>query len=213
MSDLKSVICYNGGAGGDFLKALCLTQFSNQSFVLIEDTGMIEFNRHYFKEQCEQCYYTNTLHWGTLDQSKIQPVDNTHYYFDWFCNIFSKTYYIEYPDNITNVVINTYIDKRHRGNKEEFIEIALSRLPDKLQKMIPRSNAFVAIEKTWIRNQQAWRSNNNMHAIKLFDIFDLSKIKTIVSEVIQKDLVDLDSFTQLHSAWTEKNQNLLQAHL
>jgi hypothetical protein len=211
MSDLKSVICYNGGAGGDFLKALCLTQFSNQSFFMA-NAGMIEFRQHYFKIQCEQCY-KNTLNWTAINQLKIEPVDNTHYYFDWFHNIFSKIYYIDYPDHITDVIINTYINKRHQDNKEEFIEVSLSRIPEGLQKMIPRSNALAAIGKTWIRNQQIWRANPNMHAINLIDVFDLTKIKTIASEIIQKDLVDVEYFEQLHSAWTEKNQHLLQAHL
>jgi hypothetical protein len=211
MSDLKSVICYNGGAGGDFLKALCLTQFLNHSFFMVEETGMIEFDQHYFKNQCEQCY-KNLLNWRTIDLSKIQPVDNTHYYFDWLHDIFPKIYYIDFPDNIVDVVVNTYIHKRYQGNKEEFIESALSRIPDKLQKMIPRSNALVSIERTWIRNQRTWRTNANMHAIKLLDIFDFNKIKEIVPEIIQKDLVDLEYLEQLHSAWTKKNQHLLQAH-
>ena len=212
MSDLTSVICYNGGAGGDFLKALCLTQFFDQSFFMIEDTGMIEFEQHYFKSQCEQ-YYHSPIDWTTIDKSKIQPVDNTHYYFDWFHNIFSKIYYIDYQDNIVNVILDTYIAKRHCGNTEEFIEVALSKIPKKLQKMIPKPNALMAIEKNWIRNQRTWRSNANMHAINLKDVFDLTKIKTIVTDITQKDLVNLESFEQLHLVWTEKNQNLLQAHL
>lgn len=212
MPDLKSVICYTGGAGGDFLKALCLTQFPNQSFVMVKDTGMIELEQHYFKTQCEQCY-KNLLSWTTIDRSKIQPVDNTHYYFDWLHDIFPKIYYIDYPDDIVDIVINTYIIKRHQCNQEEFIESMLSKIPDKLKKMIPRSNALRAIGKTWIRHQRTWRSNTNMHAIKLYDIFDLTKIKAIVPEIIQKDLVDLDYFEQLHSAWTEKNKNLLQGHV
>ena len=211
MSDLKSVICYNGGAGGDFLKALCLTQFPKQSFYMVEETGMIEFNEHYFKNQCEQCY-KNLLNWKTIDRSKIQPVDNTHYYFDWLHDIFPKIYYIDFQDNIVDVVVNTYIHKRYQGNKEGFIESALSRIPDKLQNMIPRSNALVSIERTWIRNQHIWRTNANIHAIQLVDIFDLNKIKEIVPEIIQKHLVDLQYFEQLHSTWTEKNQHLLQAH-
>ena len=212
MSNLKSVICFTGGAGGDFLKALCLTQFPNQYFFMIEDTGMIEYDNHYFKRKCEQCY-ENSLSWTTIDQLKIKPVDNTHYYFDWFTDIFSKIYYIDYPDDIVDVLIKTYITKRYRGNKEDFIETTLAKIPPKLQKIIPRSNALVAIGKTWIRNQHAWRTNTNMHAIKLLDIFDLPKIKEIVPEIIQKDLVDVDYFEQFHLAWTEKNQNLLHAHL
>jgi len=210
MSNLQSVICYNGGAGGDFLKALCLTQFSNQSFFMVE-TGMIEFEQNYFKIQCAQCYH-KTLDWTTIDQCKIEPVDNTHYYFDWLHDIFPKIYYIDYPDNITNIIIGTYINKRHQDNKEEFIEAILSKVPEVLQKMIPRSNALMAIEKIWLRNQRTWRANPNMHAVTLLDIFDSTKIKEIVAEIIQKDLVDLKYFEQIHSTWTEKNQHLLQAH-
>lgn len=211
MPDLKSVICHNGGAGGDFLKALCLTQFSNQSFFMV-NTGMIELRQNYFKIQCEQCY-KNNLNWTAIDQLKIDPVDNTHYYFDWFRNIFPKIYYIDYPDHITDVIINTYINKRHQDNKEEFIEVSLSKIPEGLQKMIPRSNALAAIGKTWIRNQRTWRANPNMHAVNLIDVFNSTKIKEIVAEIIQKDLVDIECFEQLYSAWTEKNQHLLQAHL
>ena len=89
----------------------------------------------------------------------------------------------------------------------------MSKIPEGLQKMIPRSNALAAIGKTWIRNQRTWRANPNMHAVNLIDVFNSTKIKEIVAEIIQKDLVDIECFEQLYSAWTEKNQHLLQAHL
>jgi hypothetical protein len=213
MSHVKSVICYNGGAGGDFLKALCLTQFSTQLFFTVNDTGMVCFSQpHFFKDQCE-LYFKNPFDWTTIDQSQIQPVDNTHYYFDWFSNIFQKIYYIDYPDSMTNVIFNTFINKRHQGNKEQFINIAWSNFSDHWKKVITRSNVLLAVEKNWTNNQRRWRNTPNMHAINLIDLFDLSKIKMIVSEVIQNDLNNLDQFEQVHSCWVEQNQNLLQAWL
>jgi hypothetical protein len=86
-------------------------------------------------------------------------------------------------------------------------------LPYNLQQIIPKSNALLAIGKTWIKNQQSWRNNPNMHAIELVDIFELDKLKTIVSKIVQKELVEIDYVEQLHLKWAEKNQNLFQACL
>jgi hypothetical protein len=211
MSFIKSIICYNGGAGGDFLKAICLTQFNYRSFT-VEDNGMMEFNHHYFKKTCELCY-ENSVDWTAIDQSQIQPVENTHYYFEWFNNISSAVYYINYPDSMTDVIIKTFVNKRYQGNNDKFIELYLSKLPYNLQQIIPKSNALLAIGKTWIKNQQSWRNNPHMHAIDLVDIFELDKLKTIVSKIVQKELVEIDYIEQLHLKWTEKNQNLFQACL
>ena len=41
MSHVKSIICFNGGSGGDFLKAICLTQFDYLSFSF-EDNGIYD---------------------------------------------------------------------------------------------------------------------------------------------------------------------------
>jgi hypothetical protein len=211
MSHVKSIICFNGGSGGDFLKAICLTQFNYLSFS-VEDNGMMEFNHHYFKETCELCY-KNLVDWTAIDPSQILPVENTHYYFEWFNNISSAIYYINYPDSMTDAIIKTYVDKRFQGNNDKFIELSLAKLPYDLQQIIPKSNALSAIGKTWIKNQQIWRNNPNMHAIELVDIFELAKLKTVVSKIVQKELIELDYLEQLHSTWTEKNQNLFQACL
>ena len=212
MPHLKSIICFNGGAGGDFLKAICLTQFSKSPYFVIEDSGMTEFNHHYFKLTCARYYHT-PFDWTTIDQSQIYPVDNAHYYFDWFNKISSAIYYIEYPDNITDFVINTYICKRHQGNKEEFIKTVLCRVPPNLIQKVSVSSALIAIQKDWIKNQQTWRSTANMRPINLLDLFDLEKMKQIVPEITQQDLVDVECFKELHSTWINKNQGLLQSCL
>ena len=115
--------------------------------------------------------------------------------------------------SMTDVIIKTFVNKRYQGNNDKFIELFLSKLPYNLQQIIPKSNALLAIGKTWIKNQQSWRNNPNMHAIELVDIFELDKLKTIVSKIVQKELVEIDYIEQLHLKWTEKNQKLFQACL
>jgi len=211
MPNLKSIICFNGGSGGDFLKAMCLTHFDTTVLGKIDNNGMIEFDDHYFKLQCQE-YYKAQFDWTTIDQQRVLPVDNSHYCFDWFDKIFSSIYFIDYPDNITHVIVDTYINKRFQGNKDRFIKVSLDKMPIQLQKIIPDNNRLPAIEKTWIRNQRAWRNTPIMHPIKLIDLFDLNKIKLIVKEITQQDLVSPERFECLYHQWIEKNQHLLKAH-
>jgi len=211
MPNLKSIICFNGGAGGDFLKAICLTQFDTLSLGKIDNNGMVEFNDHYFKQKCQE-YYETPFDWTTIDLGQVLPVDNSHYYFDWFSNIASSIYFIEYPDNMTNIIVKTCIDKRFRGNQDEFIKTSLIKLPLELQKIIPENKQLDAIGKTWIRNQNEWRTTTGMRPIKLVDLFDLHKLKLIVKEITQRDLVFLEQFKYLYYQWIQKNQHLLNAH-
>ena len=211
MPNLKSIICFNGGAGGDFLKAICLTQFDTPVTCKIDHTGMVEFDDHYFKQKCQECY-ENPFDWTTIDQQQVLPVDNSHYYFDWFNEITSSIYFIDYPDTMTDIIVKTCIDKRFRGNKDQFVKISLANMPLELQKIIPEHKQLDAIAKTWIRNQHDWRKITNMHPVKLANLFDLNKLKLIIKEITQKDLVSLDLVEYLYYQWIQKNQRLLKAH-
>jgi len=211
MPNLKSIICFNGGAGGDFLKAVCLTQFDISFSSKIDNNGMVEFDDHYFKQKCQE-YYETPFDWTTIDQSRVLPVDNSHYYFDWFSKIASSIYFIDYPDNMTDIIVETCIDKRFQGNKDEFIKMSLAKMPLELQKIIPQNKQLDAIGTTWVRNQNNWRTATSMRSIGLVDLFDLNKLKLIVKEIVQKELVSLEQFEYLYYQWIQKNQHLLKAH-
>jgi hypothetical protein len=113
---------------------------------------------------------------------------------------------------MNNIIIETYIDKRHQGNRDKFIKVSLAKIPMTLQKIIPDNKRLEAIGKTWLRHQNIWRNNPVMHPIALVDLFDLSKLKSIVKEITQKDLVSLDQFEGLYYQWIQKNQHLLKAY-
>jgi len=208
---LKSIICFNGGAGGDFLKAICLTQFDTPVLGKIDTNGMVEFNDHYFKQKCQE-YYETPFDWTTIDLNQVLPVDNSHYYFDWFNKIAASIYFIDYPDSMTSTIVKTCIDKRFRGNTDEFIKISLINIPIELQKIIPDHRRLDAIGKTWIGNQNKWRNITSMRPIELINLFDLPKLKMIVNEITQTDLISLDQFEYLYHQWIQKNQHLLKAY-
>lgn len=208
MLTLKSIICFNGGTGGDFLKSICLTQLPKTGSFRIEESGMIEFQSHYFKLMCEK-YYEQPFDWQTLEQSLIFSVENSHYYFDWFHQISSKVYYIDYPDNMTDAIFDTFINKRYPDQLEKFVKKFLSKFPTTLQNKISINDAVTVIKKNWKQNQQRWRNNSKMHPIALIDLFDLDKIKKITCELVQqRPLTTWDLIEQLHFEWTTKNQNL-----
>lgn len=211
MPNLKSIICFNGGAGGDFLKAICLTQFDTPVTGKVYTNGMVDFENHYFKQKCQD-YHKTPFDWTIIDLDRVLPVDNSHYYFDWFNQIASSIYFIDYPDNITNTIVETYIDKQFQGNKDEFVKVSLTNIPIGLQKIIPEDKRLYAIEKTWLRNQNKWRTYTGMRPIELANLFDLNKLKLIVEEITQKDLMSLSRFEHLHHQWTQKNQHLLKAY-
>ena len=211
MPNLKSIICFNGGAGGDFLKATCLTQFDTPLLGTIDKNGMMEFHNHYFKQKCQE-HYETACDWTMIDLHRVLPVENSHYYFDWFNKLAESIYFIDYPDAMTNIIVETCMNKRWQGDQDEFIRESLINIPPQLQKIIPTHKRLDVIGKNWIKNQHQWRNVIGMRAIELIDLFDLNKLKLIVQEITEKDLTCVEQFEYLHDQWIQKNQHLLKAH-
>jgi hypothetical protein len=94
---IQAIICYVGGSGGDFLKTLCLQQFKTDIKLEhnVTDTGLVLHNRRYFKDITLDYCNTNIVP-EVFDWSQVDPVENSHHYFDWFTTLAEKFYYIDF---------------------------------------------------------------------------------------------------------------------
>ena len=77
MCPIQSIICFNSGSGGDFLKAISNEQIKNHLSHQISKNGAIEVTND-FKKTAEQIFYKK-LSTDAIFKVKSQPVENTHY--------------------------------------------------------------------------------------------------------------------------------------
>jgi hypothetical protein len=206
---MQSIICFNGGSGGDFLKSLCLQKDINYQ---ITDAGMIEFNDHYFKSITEKIYDKKATV-SDIDFDRVWKVDNSHYYFDFFNAISKNVYYIDYPDILTSHIIKTYINKRHNQDISLFLQRHLQSIPEPLRARVTVETAFRTFEILWMKNLSRWRNNKNLTAIDLKDLFDIDLVCNIVEQLQGHPINDLALLTSAHAIWISKNQNLHQLFL
>lgn len=207
MFPIRSIICYNGGSGGDFLKTLCLQQIncSAQFQAKITSTGLTLHNDHYFKEICETLYTANVVMPVDLDLAKISPVENSHYYFDWFSTLTDKLYYINCPDDVVSGLVEIYIAKRHNGSLTRFVNSNKNTLPNWLQNELTEKTAINISSTLWLKQLKNWRSNPNLTAIELEDFFKQDTLQYIVEQLIKQPLTDIAKFNDTQLKWTANN--------
>jgi hypothetical protein len=203
------MICYVGGTGGDFLKTLCLQQLNSDVLVEcdITDTGLVLHNRRYFRDICVDYYNNNTVS-HNLNLSQVDPVENSHYYFDWFPNLVEKFYYIDFPESATVGIIDVYVTKRHQHNLMHFVEAHKQTLPDWAQQRITEHNAYQFFSAMWVKQLRKWKAMNNMQAINLADFFNRQNLINIVQQLTQQPVKNFDKFDYTFTRWTEKNISL-----
>lgn len=204
------MICYVGGTGGDFLKTLCLQQIVSTGEVesSITDTGMLLHNRRYFRDICVDYYNTNSTRPNNLDQSQIDPIENSHYYFDWFTELTDQFYYIDFPDSATAGIIDVYVSKRHQGDLAHFVETHRHTLPLGLQDKVTEKNAQQFFSVLWIRQLRLWKNMSNFSSIALSDFFNKSRLIEIVQCLTKQPIKNIDEFNNTFLTWTEKNSVL-----
>jgi len=203
------MICYVGGTGGDFLKTLCLQQFKSDIKIEhnITDTGLVLHNRQYFKDITLD-YYNNKIDSEIVDWSQVDPVENSHYYFDWFATLTDQFYYIDFPESATTGIIDVYVSKRHQGNLMHFVETHKHTLPPGLQDKVTEKNARQFFSVLWSKQIRIWKTMPNMHAIELCNFFNRQNLIDIVQQLTQQPVQDFDQFDQTFTTWIEKNSVL-----
>ncbi len=204
------MICYVGGTGGDFLKTLCLQQLELNAVLEsnITDTGLVLHNRRYFRDICVDYYNNNCTNPNNLDLSQIDPVENSHYYFDWFPRLTNNFYYIDFPESAAVGIVDVYISKRHQSDVMHFVETQQHTLPKWTQQKITLQNARQIFSVLWFKQLRQWQHNTNLQPIQLVDFFDQHKLIQIVEQLTQQPINNVDRFNSTFLAWTQKNTTL-----
>ena len=111
MRPVRSIIIYNGGAAGDFLKSVCIDQLGASADYEINSEGMMESRQHYFKDFVETCYNNGPNSISQLDYSQTSPVENSHFYFESLQSVTDSLFYIDYPDQLQSEILKLYRKK------------------------------------------------------------------------------------------------------
>lgn len=200
-----------GGTGGDFLKNICLEQIGSteQSQAELYESGQVIFKDRYFKSFCTYHCNNNSKEVLTeLDTTRINPIENSHYYFDWFVDLTDKIYYIDYPDRCVTELIKIYNQKQRNGDLATFISDHRATLPIWAQNKLTADNALEIFSILWLKQQNSWRKNPNLIRIDIADFFVQSRCQQIVETLINRPISNVDQFNSTYSGWIKYNTTL-----
>lgn len=205
MPSIQSIICFNGGSAGDFLKLACNQQIDPNFDYTLSKLGMVELS-HNFKD-FTNAVFNKTKTWDDIASVDVDQIDNTHFYLDEFKTLAKHLFYIDYPDSMNSTIVDLYATKRVRNHSVLTQRVKLT-LPLPLQRYVNESNAKEICQVRWKRNLETWRNNPDLAAIQLKDFFNFEKLSDIVACVSGQTKLDLTKLQVLHSAWVEKNSQM-----
>ena len=209
MRPVRSIIIYNGGSAGDFLKLICNQQLGTEFDYELNNTGLIFAQRHYFKSFIDHCFYQDPNAIAQLDVSKVLPVENSHFYFEALESVTDSFFYIDYPDNLQHNIIKIYCNKQWKNNRELIYQYHLQRLPINLRRFITVDNIEQALEKLWLKQLKIWRTTARLKLIQLADLMRHESLVPVVEQIIQQPLLDPDKLRITHQQWLDKNSELI----
>ena len=166
MCPIQSIICFNSGSGGDFLKAICNKQLVDDYQYDICDDGTVDLNNNNFKKTIEKIFYKE-LPTDAITDIDNEPIENTHYFVDQLKDLTTNLFYIEYPNDVAGEIIKVYVKKRLNGNHGLFFDEFKNSLPHALQSKIRPEVLYKSSEINWTKNINAWRTNDSLQPILL----------------------------------------------
>jgi hypothetical protein len=211
MLPIKSIILFNGGSAGDFLKAISLGQLNQtKNFVTVNDQGRAQLSNDYFKKLCSSSYAIKTM--PVIDFIKVTQVENSHHYLPELDQLAESIWYIDYPDEIQEQIINVYIKKARKNNInfvwQREVELGiLNNIPEQMKSKINQDNIVKVLNIHWLKNLRGWRNNPKLLPIQLADFFDLKKFTSIVSNV-SKTSINQELLEQQYQLWYNQNSEL-----
>jgi len=214
MSSIRSIIIFNGGSAGDFLRTVCLEQINSFDRYSIDDNGMIEtaLDDNYFKELCKTQQQTDQSQ--TIDPDRCFEIENAHSYFDWFGTMTTNLFYIHYEDSKTPAVVQAFANKRKQSEFDNWIQkIMPSHVPTVLLSQINQNNFVDALGIFWKKNIQQWQANSMLTPIPLQDLFDLTALTKWVERLCNQPLSNPKQLSDTYQAWLNKNLRLATALL
>jgi hypothetical protein len=198
---ITSIIIFNGGAAGDFLKAICVEQLLGPKHVL-DGNGMIDFDHHHLKDVTES-WYTNKNQL-MIDYNKLCTVENTHYYLDWYPHVCENIYYIDYCENLQYKILEAVKKKRHKDSWSNFLQDNKVYLPSYFQDKVTEKDVINVFAKRWNRNLIGWRSNLLITPIPFLDLFEIEKIIKIIETINKQPCQDIEIIKKTHAYWLKK---------
>jgi hypothetical protein len=214
MSTIRSIVIFNGGSAGDFLRTICLEQLDNFDRYSINDTGMVvtSLEDNYFKELCKRQQKTNQPQ--TLDFDQCVAIENAHNYFDWFRDITTNLFYIHHTESISTQVAQAFVDKRKPENFDQWVQrIMPAHTPPSMLSQITQDNFADILSVFWKKNIREWQSNSALTPIPFCDLFDLSLIAPWVEQLCGQPISDHGRLSNTHQTWLNKNSKLARALL
>ena len=206
MRPIQSIICFVPGSSGDFLKAICNEQLTDNQF-WIRTNGRLGVANNNFKKSIESIYKNNSTI-KSLNDIETEPIENTHYYVEGLDTITENLFYIDYPDCLNQQIIKVYVDKRFHGNADLFFDVFKADLPEPLRHRLTMENLFEFSSINWVKNIKSWRANPILQKINLQDFFDLDAFSNIVKKLTNLSELDEEKFLKTYNHWAQNNNYL-----
>lgn len=214
MSAIRSIIVFNGGSAGDFLKIICLEQLNSFNRYTINDKGTIrtDDSDNYLKELCKTEKYTNCHQ--LIDINRCLEIENAHSYHHWFQELTPNLFYIHYNDIYTQIIVQTFMYKRQESDFAMWVKKTMPpNIPRELIEKINQENFSNALSIFWKKNMREWQSNSMLTPIPLQDFFDSKTLTKWVERLCGQPISDKIKFNNTHQAWLDKNSELISTLL
>jgi len=209
MQSIQSIICFNGGSAGDFLAGMCSEQLLGKATYEIRANGMSQLSST-FKSMTKANYYSDTVP-DSLENTL--PVENTHFYLDYYPEIARQLFYIDYPDDLARDIVQIFMIKRFNNNPALLSDFIKESYAEPLRSKINSDNILDVCKINWLKNVRSWRSNARLKPLYLKDYFDQSSFYHMVETVCQCKIQNHDALALGYSDWISKNAQLKQLFL
>lgn len=210
MLNVRSIIIFNGGSAGDFLRTVCLEQLQGFDRYQIDANGTIRtsLGDNYLKELCKA--EQRTTQRQPLINDCCASVENAHSYHSWFHELTNNLFYIHHDDADTLAIVRTFIQKRAESNIDLWIKQTMPRhIPETIIAKINQENFDNVLSIFWKKNIQEWQSNSLLTPIPIRDLFNIVKLTKWVETLCGQPLSNPTQLANTHQMWLNKNSILL----
>ena len=163
-----------------------------------------------FKTATKADYYNNNI---SVDLSSVLPIENTHYYLDYYPQLARKLFYIDYPDTMSHDIVNMFLFKRFDNNTELLADFIKKTYAEPIRSKLNANNIIEVCKINWTKNLRSWRNNSQLEPLYLKDYFDRSMFYNMVETVCQCKIKNYKTLSAGYDNWVSKNDQLRQLFL
>ena len=199
------IIKYEGGAAGDFLRSICMSQVEQSADVFnLNDSGRIPYSGE-FKVYHDVRVVNTYIRPPDLEVSEIE---NTHVYSEELHDTYkaARWYYIDIPDACAISIAKCLVIKLglqdYKGQDDR--RFWANRLLRNMDRDDDMASHIVRSRRTSKQFLKVCYSKG-IRVIPFLDIIDEDRCAKVVRDIINGPLRDADLFKRQHRAWREKN--------